>query len=155
MALNLGDLKITSSTFESGGGIPAMCAKANENVSPQLQWSGAPEGTREFALICHDPDAPMPHGWTHWVLYGIPASVTELPEGSGGAGYLQGGNDYGEQGWGGPMPPPGHGTHHYYFWVYALDTELGADAGLTRLELLERLDGHVLEQARIVGTYEQ
>ena len=154
MALNLGDLKITSTTFQHGGVIPAKCAKEGDNVSPQLQWSGAPAGTREFALICHDPDAPLPHGWTHWVLYGIPADVNELPEGRG-TGYVDGGNDYGEQGWGGPMPPPGHGTHHYYFWVYALDTELGADAGLSRAQLLERLEGHVLEQARIMGLYEQ
>ena len=154
MALNLGDLKITSSLFEFKGGIPDKCAKANEDVSPHLQWSGAPEGTQEFALICHDPDAPLPHGWTHWVLYGIPADVTELSEGNSG-GYTEGRNDYGETGWGGPMPPPGHGEHHYYFWLYALDSPLGAEPGLTRMELLERMDGHILEQARTIGVYEQ
>ena len=154
MALNLGDLKITSSHFEFKGSIPDRCAKANDDISPHLQWSGAPEGTQEFALICHDPDAPLPHGWTHWVLYGIPASVTELEEGSNG-GFPEGRNDYGETGWGGPMPPPGHGEHHYYFWLYALDAPLDAEPGLDRMQLLDRMDGHILEQARIIGVYEQ
>jgi Raf kinase inhibitor-like YbhB/YbcL family protein len=154
MGLNLGDLTIVSSDFDNLAAIPSRCAKDGDDQSPNLRWSGAPEGTREFALICHDPDAPLPQGWTHWVLYGIPASVTELESGAGGK-YVEGRSDYGEQGWGGPQPPPGHGVHHYYFWVYALDTELGAEPGLTRAQLLERIDGHVLEQARLVGTYEQ
>ena len=154
MGLNLGNFAIVSSDFDNLGAIPQRCAKDGEDQSPTLSWSGAPESTVAFALICHDPDAPVPQGWTHWVLYGIPASVTELESGAGGK-YVEGRNDYGDQGWGGPQPPPGHGRHHYYFWVYALDTELGAEPGLTRSQLLDRIDGHVLEQARLIGTYEQ
>ncbi len=154
MGLNMGDLKIVSSEFEQKSRIPTRCAKEGQDESPHLRWAGAPEGTREFALICHDPDAPVPHGWTHWVLYGLPASMTEIQPGEG-AKYTEGRNDYGETGWGGPQPPPGHGEHHYYFWVYALDTELNAEPGLTRAELLERMEGHILEQARLIGVYEQ
>lgn len=154
MGLNLGDLKITTSAWEPLENIPPAHAKDGEDRSPALSWSGEPSGTREVAIICHDPDAPLPEGFTHWVLYGIPAGVGDLPEGGGGE-YTEGRNDFGDQGYGGPQPPPGHGPHHYYFWVYALDTELGAEEGLTRAELLARLDGHILEQARMIGVYEQ
>lgn len=152
MALNLGDMKIWSPAFEYDGRIPDKYTRTAEDLSPPLQWSGLPAGTRQLALICHDPDAPLVHGWTHWVVYGIPADVTGIGEGENTA-FTQGTTDYGEQRYGGPMPPPGHGTHHYYFWLYALDTELDAGPGLTRAELLSRIEGHVLEQARIVGTY--
>lgn len=152
MALNVKDLKITSDAFENGGRIPDRHTYDKANVSPGLSWSGVPEGTRELAMICHDPDAPLPHGFTHWVVYGIPADATGIPEGQSDA-YTQGKTDFGEQSWGGPLPPAGHGDHHYYFWLYALDTELGAEPGLTRAELLERIEGHVIEQARVIGTY--
>lgn len=112
-----------------------------------------PEGTQQFSLTVHDPDAPMTHGATHWVLYGIPASTTSLEEG-GGRDFIAGENYLGNQGYDGCAPPSGHGTHHYFFHLYALDVELDAEPGLTRLELLDRIDGHIIEQARVVGTYE-
>jgi Raf kinase inhibitor-like YbhB/YbcL family protein len=152
MGLNIKDLAIRSTAFEPEGPIPTRHTGEAEDVSPALEWSGVPEGTRQLALICHDPDAPLPHGWTHWVVYGIPADATGIPEGGGDA-FTQGETDFGSQGYGGPMPPPGHGIHHYYFWLYALDTELDAEPGLTRAELLDRIDGHVIEQARVKGTY--
>lgn len=152
MGLNIKDLKITSPAFADGERIPDKHTREGEDASPTLEWSGVPEGTRELALICHDPDAPLPHGWTHWVVYGIPADATGIAEGEGDK-YVEGRTDFGETGYGGPLPPPGHGTHRYYFWLYALDTEIDAGPGLTRADLLDRIAHHVVEQARIVGVY--
>lgn len=150
MGLNIADLAISSSAFEPGGTIPDRHTGAAEDISPEISWSGVPEGTRQLALICHDPDAPLPHGWTHWVVCGIPADATGIPEGGGGA-FSEGQNDFGNPGWNGPAPPPGHGLHHYYFWLYALDTEVD-ESGLSRAELLDRIGDHVIEQARVIGT---
>ncbi len=154
MGLNIADLKITSSAFEPHGRIPDRHTDAGEDVSPEISWSGVPEGTQQLALVCHDPDAPLPHGFTHWVVYGISPDTSGIPEGGGGS-FAEGGNDFGNQGWNGPSPPEGHGPHHYYFWVYALDTEVDAEPGFSRAELLERIGDHVIEQARLVGTYER
>jgi Raf kinase inhibitor-like YbhB/YbcL family protein len=154
MGLNIKDLKISSPAFEQGGSIPTQHTGDGEDVSPPLQWSGVPDGTRQLAVICHDPDAPLAHGFTHWVVYGIPADVTEIAEGEGGK-FTEGPNDFGNTGYNGPLPPEGHGPHHYYFWIYALDTELDAEPGLTRAQLLDRIEAHILEQARLVGTYER
>jgi Raf kinase inhibitor-like YbhB/YbcL family protein len=154
MGLNIADLEITSSSFEPHGRIPDRHTSAGENVSPELSWSGVPEGTRQLALICHDPDAPLPHGFTHWVAYAIPVDTSGIPEGGAGS-FVEGENDAGSQGWSGPAPPEGHGVHHYYFWVYALDVEIDAEPGFGRAELLERIADHVIEQARVVGTFER
>ena len=153
MGLNIADLAISSSAFDPHGGIPDRHTSNGEDVSPELSISGVPDGTKQLALICHDPDAPLPDGFTHWVVYGIPADTTEIPEG-GGEDFTEGENDMGNQSYNGPAPPEGHGVHHYYFWVYALDTEVDADPGLTRAQLLEQIGDHVIEQARVVGTYE-
>ena len=154
MGLNIADLKISSSAFEPHDRIPDRHTSAGEDVSPELSWSGVPEGTRQLALVCPDPDAPLPHGFTHWVVYGIAADASGIPEGGGGS-FVEGGNDFGNQGWNGPAPPEGHGVHHYYFWLYALDVEIDAEPGLGRAELLERIADHVIEQARVVGTWER
>lgn len=153
MGLNIADLRISSPAFKDLGAIPSRHAKDGDDISPALEWSGVPSGARQLAVICHDPDAPRPDGWTHWVVYNIPPSTTGIPEQGGGA-FTEGRNDFGDRGWGGPQCPPGHGPHHYYFWVYALDTELGAPPGLTRRQLLDRMSDHVLEQNRVIGTYE-
>jgi hypothetical protein len=155
MPLNLGDLKIRSSAFASLGRIPKRNAGDGENLSPPLEWSGAPSRTREFALVCHDPDAPLAHGFTHWVLYGIPPSTTKLAEGQASDAFTAGVNSAGQRGYMGPYPPSGHGPHHYYFWVYALDAPLGLKPGLRMDQLLAAIEGHVLEQARTVGIYER
>jgi hypothetical protein len=154
MGLNIADLAISAPAFTALGPIPDKHAKDGQDISPQLDWSGVPAGTVELAVICHDPDAPLPDGFTHWVLYGIPASEQGVKEG-GGSAYTEGINDFGDSGYGGPQPPPGHGVHHYYFWIYALDTELRAGPGLNRRELLDAMSDHILEQNRVVGTYEQ
>lgn len=154
MGLNIADLAISTPAFAPLGAIPDTHAYDDKNVSPQLEWTGVPEGTRELAVICHDPDAPLPDGFTHWVVYGIPPSEQGIPEG-GGSAFTEGVNDFGESGYGGPAPPPGHGDHHYYFWVYALDTELGADPGLSRRELLDAMGDHIIEQNRVVGIYQR
>ena len=154
MPLNIKDLALSSSAFAPEGAIPTKHTGEGDDVSPQLTVSGVPEGTQQLAIICHDPDAPLPHGFTHWTCYGIPADVTEIPEGGGGD-YAEGPNDFGNTGYNGPMPPEGHGMHHYYFWVYALDAALEIGPGLSRAELLEQMAGHIIEQARLVGTYER
>ena len=155
MGFALSDMTLTSSAFDNGGSIPRKHTGEGEDVSPALAWSSAPHGTRSFALICHDPDAPLvspgTYGFVHWVLYGIPASVTELAEGSGE--YTPGSNNFGKTAYGGPMPPPGHGTHHYFFWLLALDSEPDLPPGLTLWELLEKIEPNVIGMNRLVGTY--
>ncbi|HEX9888591.1 MAG TPA: YbhB/YbcL family Raf kinase inhibitor-like protein [Nitriliruptorales bacterium] len=152
MGLNIADLRITSSSFENHGKLDRKHSHEADDVSPELSWSGVPDGTRSLAVICHDPDAPLPFGFTHWVTYGIPAHVTSIDEGDH-APYTQGTTDFGNQRYNGPLPPEGHGTHHYYFWVYALDTEVGDGAGLSRAEFLGRYGDNIIEQNRTVGTY--
>jgi Raf kinase inhibitor-like YbhB/YbcL family protein len=150
-SLNLGDLAVASPAFGHHEPIPGRHAGDGDDVAPALEWSGAPEGTRSFAVVVHDPDAPLVDGFTHWVAYGIPGDATGLPEGGGDA--LAGTNSFGNQGYNGPAPPPGHGRHHYYFWVYALDEDVGLEPGLDRRAVLDRIEDHVIEQARLVGTY--
>ena len=149
-------LTVTSSAFKAGAPLPRKHAYKGEgqNVSPPLAWSGAPEGTQEFALICDDPDAPRAEPWVHWVLYGIPSATTSLAEGSKGVG-IEGRTDFGEAAYGGPMPPRGHGVHHYHFKVYALGQPLALKAGATKPQLLAAMKGHVLAQGELVGTYER
>lgn len=152
MGLNIQDLEVECTSFGFGERCPDRITKEHDDVSPELRWSGVPEGTKQVAVICHDPDAPLPYGFTHWVVYGIPADVDRIEEG-GGAKFTEGTNDFGEEGYGGPLPPEGHGPHHYYFWVYALDSEIDAGPGLSRAELLSRIEDHIIEQNRVVGTY--
>lgn len=155
MGFALSDMQLTSSAFDNGGAIPKIHTGEAKDVSPALSWSGAPSGTKSFALICHDPDAPLvkpgTYGFVHWVLYGIPGTVTGLAEGVGD--YVKGINDFGNAGYGGPMPPEGHGTHHYFFWLLALDSEPDLPAGLSMSELLERIEPNVTAMNRLVGTY--
>ena len=150
--LNVQDLAIRSGGFQPHGKIPVRHTGDGEDVAPELSWTGVPDGTKAFALVVHDPDAPLVDGFTHWVAYGIAADATGLPE--GGGDVVSGTNSFGNQEYNGPMPPPGHGPHHYYFWVYALDADLGLEPGLTRRELNDRIEDHVIEQARVIGVYE-
>lgn len=153
MGMNIEDLKVISPAFDFGQPIPKRHASDGENINPELTWSGVPDGTQEIAVVCHDPDAPLPDGYTHWVVYGIPPEVTRIPE-QGGNEFTEGVTESGGTGYEGPAPPPGHGPHHYYFWVYCLDQRLDAQPGLSRQKLLDLMEGHIIEQNRTVGTYE-
>ena len=153
--------RLTSSCFEHETEIPARHTCDGGDVSPPLTWSGIPAGTKSLALVVDDPDAPDPSApkmtWVHWVLYDIPATVTELDEGSSErglpSGAREGRNDWKKIGYGGPCPPIGR--HRYFHKLYALDTVLG-DLGHPSKTTLERaMKGHVLAQATLVGTYEK
>ena len=155
MGFALSELELVSSAFQQRGNIPKKYTGEGDDVSPPLSWSNVPEGTRSSALICHDPDAPLvtpgAYGFVHWVLYNIPASVTQLVEDE--TSYASGVNSYGRSGYGGPMPPEGHGIHHYFFWILALDSELSLEAGLSMEELLKEIEPNVIGMNRLVGTY--
>jgi Raf kinase inhibitor-like YbhB/YbcL family protein len=157
MGFALCKMKITSSAFDRLGKIPRRHTGEGEDVSPAISWSQPPEGTRAFAVICHDPDAPLvkpgAYGHVHWVLYNLPGSTNSLKEGTneGTAGL----NDSGKSGYGGPMPPNGHGVHHYYFCVLALDKELELEPGLEMWEFLREAEPHVIGMNRLIGTYER
>jgi Raf kinase inhibitor-like YbhB/YbcL family protein len=152
MKVNLGTLNVDSSAFEHGARMPDAYSSNGAGVSPPLSWSGVSERTRSFALVAHDPDAPLINGFTHWVLYGIPADVREDPEG-GGQDYVQGSNGIGEPGWAPAALPPGRGTHFYYFHLFAVGRDTELPPGLSADELLQRIDADVIAQARIVGAY--
>ena len=152
MELRLKDLEISSPVFTALETIPQRYTSDGENISPSLQWSEIPPETKQLALICHDPDAPLPPGFTHWTLYNIPLEVTAIAEGEGNK-YTEGVNSSGSNGYTGPAPPEGHGIHHYYFWLYALDRALDLPPGLNREELLKAIADSVIAQARLVGIY--
>ena len=147
---------LTSNDIIDGGVLPDAQVQAKGNTSPHLKWSGAPEGTKSYAVTCYDPDAPTGSGFWHWTVANIPAGVSELP--SGGpvpAGAVEGRTDFGEPGYGGAAPPPGHGPHRYIFTVFAVDTD--------RLDVTPENSGavfgfnlhfHTLAKASITATYE-
>lgn len=154
-------LKITTPAFPPDGEIPARFTCEGDDISPALQWSGIPSGAASLALIVDDPDAPDPKKpkttFVHWVLYNLPVSATGLPEAvraSGlPAGALQGLNDWKRAGYGGPCPPVGR--HRYFFKIFALDTVLPDLRQPTKAKLESAMDGHILAQAEVIGTYEK
>lgn len=153
----MANIQITSSAFEEGKFIPSKYTCDGADVSPPLKWSNAPQNTKTFALICDDPDAPV-GTWVHWVLYNIPATITELPEGvpsdktlSNGA--IHGINDFKKYGYGGPCPPSG--THRYYFKIYALDTELKLAPGAKKSDVEKAMEGHILAKGELMGRYKR
>jgi Raf kinase inhibitor-like YbhB/YbcL family protein len=150
---------VTSAGFSEGGVLPNAQVHAKGNRSPQLSWSGAPEGTKSYAVTCYDPDAPTGSGFWHWTVANIPADVTELAEGASPSGLspaaVEGRTDFGKPGYGGAAPPAGHGPHRYIFTVFAVDTE--------RLEVTPENSGavfgfnlhfHTLAKASVTGVYE-
>jgi Raf kinase inhibitor-like YbhB/YbcL family protein len=154
---------LSSTAFKQNHVIPRKHTGDGEDSSPALAWSGMPAGTRELALIVDDPDAPTPEPWVHWVLYKIPGDATSLPERVAPAqrvsqprGGMQGLNSWPRGiGYRGPAPPKGHGVHHYYFRLYALDAELKLEPALDKAALLAAIEGHVLGEAELVGTYQR
>lgn len=158
-------IAVSSTAFQEGQRIPRKYTGEGTDVSPPLAWSGVPAGTEELVLICDDPDAPSPQPWVHWVIYKIPADAAGLPEGVAPeprpavpVGVLQGKNSWPTGrtiGYRGPMPPPGHGTHHYHFTLYALNTKLDVPPGLSKSDLLRQIEGKVLATGRLTGVYER
>lgn len=153
-------LTLTSPSFKDGSAIPKIFTGEAEDRSPELEWSSVSNETREFALICVDPDAPSPEPWVHWLIYNISPSTTRLPEGLAAIESLelpiradQGVNSFGRVGYGGPMPPAGHGWHHYTFTLYALDTELALDPGADIDQLRKAMRNHIIGRARLTGRY--
>jgi hypothetical protein len=140
-------LTIRSADFSDGERIPSRLAADGENVTPSLAIDGIPPSAVELALICHDPDAPGPDGFTHWTVYGLAPSTTTVAD----AGYREGPNDAGKPGWYGPKPPIGHGIHRYAFTVYALSRPV--DGAPSRSEFLRHSRDAVLEEATLTGTY--
>ncbi len=143
--------QLTSGAFAPGQPIPAKYSCDGQDSSPPLQWTDPPAGTRSFTLIMDDPDAPA-GVWDHWLLFNLPADTRSLAEqATPPAGSRGGRNSWGRTGYGGPCPP--RGTHRYFFKLYALDTSLELAAGATKKELLQAMEGHLLAQAELMGTY--
>jgi Raf kinase inhibitor-like YbhB/YbcL family protein len=148
---------LSSPAFSTGQVIPAKYTCDGENLSPPLQWSGAPPGTRSFVLIIEDPDAPS-GVFRHWAVYNLPPELTALPEGIGRQASAetlhQGVNDFGHRRYDGPCPPPGHGTHHYHFRLAALDTPNLVVSPVAKVaDIWRAAEPHILAQAELVGTY--
>lgn len=155
-------LRVTSPAFANDARIPETYGAEGQNVSPPLQWSAGPAGTRSYAVLMEDPDVERDPPFVHWLLYNVPADVTSLDEAVPGAprlqkprGALQGRNERGSVGYFGPRPPKSDPPHHYHFQVFALDTVLDLPHGASRAELLAAMRGHVLAQGRVVGTFER
>ena len=155
------NLKLTSSAFEHQAGIPKRYTCEGEDLSPPLAWDGVPDGARSLALIVDDPDAPDPAApkmtWVHWVLYNLPPAAAHLDPGVAPSalppGTLQGRNDWKRTGYGGPCPPIGR--HRYFHKLYALDAMLPDLKHPTRDQLLKAMQGRVLAQAELIGTYQK
>jgi Raf kinase inhibitor-like YbhB/YbcL family protein len=155
-------LTVRSTAFAAGKPIPRRHTGDGEDLSPVLSWSGVPATARELALIVDDPDAPTDEPWVHWVLYKLPAATAELAEGMPTAGRLnspegalQGKNSWNAVGYRGPAPPKGHGVHRYFFKLYAIDTPLNLREGLDKSGLLKAMEGHIVAQGELMGTYQR
>jgi len=154
-------LAVTSPAFKNNAAIGKRHTGDGEDLSPALAWTGVPSAAKELALICDDPDAPTPEPWVHWVIYKIPVGATGLREHvetvdapPDPKGALQGKNSWGHNGYRGPAPPPGK-LHHYRFKLYALDTVLSVEVGLTKSKLLAAMDGHIIATGELTGTYQR
>ncbi|KPJ71274.1 MAG: hypothetical protein AMK72_10845 [Planctomycetes bacterium SM23_25] len=150
---------LTSPAFKNDERIPKQYTGEGTDASPPLEWTDPPQGTQSLALICDDPDAPV-GTWDHWLIWNIPADRRSLPEGVPATetaadlgGARQGNNSWPTIGYRGPMPPRGHGVHHYHFRLYALDRMLELAPGAKKDDLLAAMKGHILAEARLTGLY--
>ena len=148
-------ITIKSNSFKEGELIPKKYTCDGENISPPLEWNEIPEGTKSFAIICDDPDAPM-GTWVHWVIYNIPPLTNNLKENISFEkvledGTIQGKNDFGKIGYGGPCPPSG--IHRYFFKIYALNDMLKLGPGSTKEELLHAMEEHIISEGKLIGKY--
>jgi Raf kinase inhibitor-like YbhB/YbcL family protein len=155
---NTTTMQLTSPAFANGEAIPDKYTGQADDISPRLEWTGAPLNTKSFALICEDPDAPM-GTFTHWLIYNVPGTATGLSQNIAKTGTLpdgskQGKNSFGNVGYNGPMPPPGT-PHRYFFRLYALDAALKLDAGVDNTKVLSAMKGHILAKGELIGTYQR
>jgi Raf kinase inhibitor-like YbhB/YbcL family protein len=154
-----GVISLTSSAFAEGASIPEEYTCQGKDVSPPLKWSGVPSETKSLALIMDDPDAPM-GTWVHWVLYDLPPSMTDLPQGLSAKEHIAAGsgkegvNDFKRSGYGGPCPPAGK-PHRYFFKLYALDTTLDLNPGAKKKDLERAMENHILSQGQLMATYKR
>ncbi|WP_247731470.1 YbhB/YbcL family Raf kinase inhibitor-like protein [Halovivax limisalsi] len=148
-----GDLRVTSAAFADGESIPDACSYDGENVNPALELSGVPYEAASLAIVVDDPDAVEPAGkiWIHWLVWNVDPAMDAVPRAWDPNDAVEGENDFGEIGYGGPKPPDGE--HLYRFKVYALDTELDLEEGASAAELGDAIDDHVLAQTQVTGTY--
>ncbi len=150
-----GKMNFTTTSFKPGDFIPSKYTCDGIDISPSLKWDGAPKGTKSFVLIMDDPDAPV-GTWVHWIVYNIPANITELPEGTNieSIGAIHGKNSWpsDNERYRGPCPPPGK-PHRYFFKLYAVDIPTNFSKGLTKREVLNRIEGHILDKAEFYGLY--
>ncbi|NUQ64698.1 MAG: YbhB/YbcL family Raf kinase inhibitor-like protein [Pirellulales bacterium] len=159
------EIKVTSTAFSNGETIPKKYTGEGQDISPPIFWSDIPEGTKELVLICDDPDAPTEEPWVHWVIYKIPADTEGLPEGLPNtprlkkpSGAFQGKNSFNSGhtiGYRGPMPPPGHGVHHYYFTLYALKVKLSTEVGLPKSAVMQDMHDYITGKGQLMGTYQR
>jgi len=158
MGFALSDLQLTSPAFTHNSPIPSKYTGEGEDISPPLAWSSLPDAADSLAVVCHDPDAPLvspggTYGFVHWVLYNIPATLDGLPENC--SDHTAGQNDFGKTGYGGPMPPDGHGNHQYYFWLLAMQGQPELKSVLTLWELLQQAEPNIIGMNRLIGGYER
>lgn len=149
-------IKLTSTAFKEGGDIPKKHTCDGTDISPHLSWESIPANIKSIALICDDPDAPM-GTWVHWVIFNIPPKDVEIAENVMKEkelknGAKQGENDFGKIGYGGPCPPGGS-KHRYFFKIYALDTFLELNAGITKEELVSAMESHILDEGKLMAKY--
>jgi hypothetical protein len=152
------ELALSTTVFAAGAAIPPVYTCVGEDISPPLTWNEAPEGTKSIAVLCDDPDAPI-GTWSHWVLFNLPPETTELREGMPTDpelpnGAVQGMNDFGRHGYGGPCPPHGQ-QHRYYFKVFALDTMLPLDEQARSADVEQAMEGHILARGEWMGTFKK
>jgi len=153
-------INLSSEAFTHNAPIPRRYSGEGADVSPPLAWSGVPKAAKELVLICEDPDAPRLEPFTHWVIYGISPKAECLPEGIQSElqlqippGAMQGRNSFDRIGYNGPLPPKGHGVHHYHFMLFALNTRIDLPGGLEKSKLLAAVRKHIIDSGELVGTY--
>lgn len=146
-------MEILSPAFRNNEKIPSKYTCDAQNVSPELTFVGVPENARSLALIAHDPDAPKEGGWTHWMVINIDPQTPGIGEGERLNSGLELNTDFGKPGYGGPCPPSG--SHHYYFYLYALDAPLDLQVTATKDDVEAAMEGHIIEKAELMGTYER
>lgn len=148
-------IKVTSDSFGEGTPIPVRHAQEGDNLPPVVSWSALPPGTESVVLMVEDPDAPLPAPFVHWILYDLSPTVTRVGDMLGARDGVEGRNSKLKVGYVGCAPPRGDGAHHYHFEVFALDTKLGLKPGAGRTEVVKAMEGHVLAQGDLVGTYQR